>query len=80
MQIITVNIPRSYDQALKVFYGENKIYPSRSELVRVAVQRYIQRIIEKIKPPMTPVDPKFIEDNTSFVIQNKVYQKVKKAI
>lgn len=46
MKIITVNIPESYVNAIEKLCGDNKIYPSRSELIRVAVREFV---IEKLR-------------------------------
>jgi Arc/MetJ-type ribon-helix-helix transcriptional regulator len=41
MRIITVNLPESYLKAIDHLVGETGIYPSRSELVRVAVREFL---------------------------------------
>ncbi len=41
MKIITVNCPESFIDAMEEFVGENNLYPSRSELVRVAVREFL---------------------------------------
>ena len=41
MRIITVNIPESYIRAIKSLTGDGGLYPSRSELVRVAVREFL---------------------------------------
>ncbi len=46
MKIITVNIPESYVHAIEKLCGDNKIYPSRSELIRVAVREFV---LEKLR-------------------------------
>lgn len=43
MRIVTVNIPESYIGAINKLIGENGLYPSRSELIRVAVRDYLLR-------------------------------------
>jgi Arc/MetJ-type ribon-helix-helix transcriptional regulator len=46
MRIITVNLPESYLKAIKKITGENGYFPSRSELIRVAVREWL---IEELK-------------------------------
>lgn len=41
MKIVTVNIPESYLESIKRLIGENGLYPSRSELIRVAVREFL---------------------------------------
>lgn len=41
MRIITVNLPVSYINAIKILTGEGGLYPSRSELIRVAVREFL---------------------------------------
>jgi hypothetical protein len=41
MKIITVNLPESYLKAIDTLIGDNALYPSRSELVRVAVREFL---------------------------------------
>lgn len=43
MKIVTVNVPESYVDAIKKLVGENGLYPSRSELIRVAVREFLLR-------------------------------------
>ena len=49
IRIITVNIPESYIRAIKVLTGDGSLYPSRSELVRVAVREWIIKELESAK-------------------------------
>jgi len=49
MRIITVNLPVSYINAIKTLTGENGLYPSRSELIRVAVREFIIKELEDAK-------------------------------
>lgn len=49
MKILSINIPESYVNAIEKLIGENGIYPSRSELVRVAVREFIISRL-RIKP------------------------------
>ena len=41
MKICTVNVPESYIGAINKLIGENGLYPSRSELIRVAVREFL---------------------------------------
>ena len=43
MKIVTVNVPESYLGAINKLIGENGFYPSRSELIRVAVRDFLLR-------------------------------------
>ncbi|KKN04528.1 hypothetical protein LCGC14_1096550 [marine sediment metagenome] len=38
---MTVNIPESYIESIKRLVGEGGLYPSRSELIRVAVREFL---------------------------------------
>ncbi len=49
MKIVTVNIPESYLDLIKKLVGENGLYPSRSELVRVAVHKFLIRQLKLAK-------------------------------
>ena len=41
MKIVTVNIPEAYIESIKRLVGEDGLYPSRSELIRVAVRDFL---------------------------------------
>ena len=43
MKIVTVNIPESYLDSIEKLVGGNGLYPSRSELIRVAVRDFLLR-------------------------------------
>ena len=47
MRIITINVPESYLSAIKKLVGT--IYPSRSELIRVALREFFIRELEFMK-------------------------------
>ncbi len=49
MRIITVNLPVSYIKAIATLTGQEGLYPSRSELIRVAVRDFLIREIEASK-------------------------------
>lgn len=75
-RIITVNLPVSYLGAIDNLIGEDGLYPSRSELIRVAVRDFLikeleaakaftecQNQITSIKPRPMPAE----EDSSLFV-------------
>ncbi len=41
MKIVTVNIPETFIGIIKKLVGEHGLYPSRSELIRVAVREFL---------------------------------------
>jgi len=41
MKIITVNLPVNYIHIIKTLVGDTGLYPSRSELIRVAVRDFL---------------------------------------
>lgn len=43
IKIVTVNIPTSYLDAIEKLIGSEGLYPSRSELIRVAVRDFLLR-------------------------------------
>ena len=47
MKIITVNIPESYLESVKKLVGEGGLYPSRSELIRVAVREFLIKELKR---------------------------------
>jgi len=49
MKIITVNLPVTYLKMIDGLVGENALYPSRSELVRVAVRDFLIHELESAK-------------------------------
>ena len=49
MKIVTVNIPESYLGAINKLIGENGLFPSRSELIRVAVRDFLLRELKMAK-------------------------------
>jgi len=46
LKICTINVPESFVEAMKKLVGEGGLYPSRSELVRVAAREFLMRKIE----------------------------------
>lgn len=49
MRICTVNVPESYLEAIEKLTGDGGLYPSRSELIRVAVREFLIREIKMAK-------------------------------
>ena len=49
MKVVTVNVPESYVDAIEMLVGENNIYPSRSELIRVAIREFLLKEIKIAK-------------------------------
>ena len=49
MKIVTVNIPESYLDAINKLIGEKGIYPSRSELIRVATREFLIKELKMVK-------------------------------
>ena len=49
MKIITVNIPVQYINKIKGLIGNEGLYPSRSELIRVAVRDYLIKELKMAK-------------------------------
>lgn len=43
MRIVTINVPEAYIDAINELIGEHGLYPSRSELIRVAVREFLLR-------------------------------------
>jgi len=43
MKIVTINVPEAYIDAINELIGEHGLYPSRSELIRVAVREFLLR-------------------------------------
>ncbi len=49
MKIVTVNVPESYIEAINKLIGANGLYPSRSELIRVAVREFLIKELKMAK-------------------------------
>lgn len=49
VKIITVNLPVSYLKAIESLTGREGLYPSRSELIRVAVRSFLIRELDAAK-------------------------------
>ena len=68
MKIVTVNVPESYIDAIEKLVGEGGLYPSRSELIRVAVREFLLKEMQMAKN-MTKYEETEIDDfdNENFV-------------
>ena len=62
MKIVTVNVPESYLDSIEKLVGEKGLYPSRSELIRVAVRDFLLREL-KMANNMAKYRETEIEDN-----------------
>ena len=93
LKIVTVNVPESYLESIKRLIGENGLYPSRSELIRVAVREFLikelRRANEMIKYKEVEVekldDKNFVrvpiekmDENNEPVREFKTYKIVKR--
>jgi len=61
LKICTINIPESYIDAIEKLVGENGLYPSRCELIRVAVREFLLREL-KIAVNLEKYDEKGLDD------------------
>lgn len=48
LRIITVNLPETVIEKMRVLTKEYKLYPSRSELIRVAVREFLIKQIKNL--------------------------------
>ena len=70
MKIITVNLPVNYINTIKTLVGDTGLYPSRSELIRVAVRDFLIKELKIAKnftkgnifTPHTGGDPMLTEE------------------
>jgi Arc/MetJ-type ribon-helix-helix transcriptional regulator len=62
MKIVTVNVPISYVEAIEKLVGDNGLYPSRSELIRVAIRSFLLRELN-MATNIKRMDPKNRESN-----------------
>ena len=46
LKIVTINVPESYLDSIEKLVGEHGLYPSRSELIRVAVREFLIKELE----------------------------------
>lgn len=80
MKIVTVNVPESYIAAMKrlVDNETNGLYPSRSELIRVAVRKFLIKELKMAKK-LTKFSslPELTEEDYVRVPINKLNEKDK---
>jgi len=68
LKICTVNVPESYIDAINKLIVRGKgLYPSRSELIRVAVREFLLRELKMVKnlPKYNKIEEEY--DKTKFV-------------
>jgi len=67
IKIVTVNIPEPYINAIDKLTGHDGLYPSRSELIRVAVRDFLIRELKNANEMSEyykePEKPKFDSEN-----------------
>jgi len=88
LRIVTVNLPVSYLNAIETLTGNDGLYPSRSELIRVAVRNFLIRELESAKSfkkyqehKAIPTEETSIEtkvDENYVTIGEKTYKIIKK--
>lgn len=72
MKIVTVNVPESYIDAINKLIGENGLYPSRSELIRVAVREFLIKELRMAKNMAKYNEPEFDKIRDDFDDKNFV--------
>jgi len=55
MKVLTCNLPEPFIEAMEKIVNEYGLYPSRSELIRVAIREFLKKNL-KAPPPPSPVD------------------------
>lgn len=94
MKIVTINVPDSYLDAIDKLVGNGGLYPSRSELIRVAVReflikelravdklnRYKESNMEELKDPTKhiKVPIDYIDENGEQLREFKTYKIVRR--
>jgi len=84
MKIVTVNLPVNYLKAIESLVGENGLYPSRSELIRVAMRDFLIRELEsvqsltKVQNPIVITNKPPALDPNLLLIGEKPYHLVQK--
>lgn len=63
LKIVTVNVPESYIETIKKLVGPDGLYPSRSELIRVAVREFLIKEIKMAKNIINEPDEDLDEKN-----------------
>ena len=68
MKIVTVNIPESFIDSIEKLVGEHGLYPSRSELIRVAVREFLIKELKMANNLVKYKEPELENlDNENFV-------------
>jgi Arc/MetJ-type ribon-helix-helix transcriptional regulator len=67
MKIVTVNIPKNYLDVIAKLTGEDGLYPSRSELVRVAVRKFLIKELKALKDSEEKAPEKADYDKSKYV-------------
>lgn len=83
MRIVTVNVPESYIEAINKLIGDGGLYPSRSELIRVAVRKFLIKELKMAKkltklsnmPEFGEIEDQEDDDNFVRVPINKINEK-----
>lgn len=93
MRIITINVPPTYLKAINELVGTDGLYPSRSELIRVAVRDFLIHEIDAAKelqtfseqsqqmPSPKRMDNNFIQvpmEDASECLEFKTYRLIKR--
>ena len=68
MQIITINLPEKYLEAIQIL-NDYKIYPSRSEAIRNALERFLTNELK--------MDKELDEDNFKMLTKGRINKKKK---
>ena len=75
IKIVTVNIPEPYINAIDKLTGHDGLYPSRSELIRVAVRDFLIKELKNAKEMSEyykkPEKPKFDSENFVRIPENR---------
>ncbi|MEA3248427.1 MAG: ribbon-helix-helix domain-containing protein [Nanoarchaeota archaeon] len=69
IKIVTCNVPESYIEAINKLIGEGGLFPSRSELVRVATREFLLKELRMAKNLQKFNEPELEEvfDDKNFV-------------
>ena len=78
MKICTINIPESYIEHIKKLVGEDGLYPSRSELIRVACREFLLKELKMAKNMAKYNEPVIDEFKSKFDHENFVRIPVEK--
>lgn len=65
MKIITINIPVPYLKMIDKYVGDTKLYPSRSELVRVALREFLIQELQAESFTLCKKSPRVMKEDPS---------------